>query len=139
MKVDEIAESTLNALAEMPVGCVLLLVAASGFAGCKGWIWSSCAAGGGATNWPPESSKSLRGGICRTSTTVPNVSTNKKCSATEIVKNRERLSRVMNAWKALFCMGKGKTICPLPGGQRIYLARTDVATQEQLARHPGAH
>ena len=59
--------------------------------GCSsGWMDSGGASGAGATRLWPGSSKSVCGADDCTSTTLPKVSTKMKCSATLIVKKRER-------------------------------------------------
>ena len=62
-----------------------------------GWTRSgSCGAETLCTSSPVLSMISVGVAALRTSTTPPKLSTKMKCSATEIVKNRERLSRPMN-------------------------------------------
>ena len=85
----------------------------------SGWMDSAGAGGGGASMLPvPGSSKSVCGADCRTSTTLPKTSTKTKCSATLIVKNRDRPNRLMKA-RTAGCRGARKEKAAMGGNPLV--------------------
>ena len=97
LKAAGAAELVVIAVSEGAVLTAVAEAATSWLGAVIGWMVSTVAGGAGATSWPPGSSKSVRWVTFFTSTTLPRVRTSTKCSATEMVKNRERPSRSMKA------------------------------------------
>ena len=88
--------------------------------------------GGGAarsTRLPPALSVEIRAlrRLLRTSTTLPKVSTKTKCSATEIVKKRDRPSRPMKARNA-GCRGSRKEKAAMEGRAKRIVQGTKTTT-----------